>query len=255
MDPETLVAASHQNFIGSFRLLAEHMQGAAIYDGHGVFAYATGIGSPMFNGCIALEGASEEAFGSAVGWLLGRGVPCSVWVHEPAAARLGGVASACGLERLEQPYPGMALHPIPASPAAPEGVEIAVVGETGEADLIAAQAKLGRTEDVVRRLLGRSFRTDPDVRLFVARLDGDPVGASLAIRTGDVTGVYAVGTAQAARRRGVGTAATWAAIDAAREWDTPTVVLQSSSMGLSVYRAMGFEVVASYATFARRPKA
>lgn len=242
------IAALHQNFIGSYRLLAKHVEGSATYEGHGVFAFATGVPTSVFNGCIALDDASEEAFGSAVGWLLRRELPCRVWVHEPAATRLGGVASAFGLARLEHLYPGMALQPIPEPPPTPAGVTIDLVNEENEADL-AIYAELWLGEAAVRKLFGRSFRTDPNVRMFVARLDDESVGTSLAIRTGDVAGVYSVGTVKSARKRGVGTAATWAAIGAARDWGCDIVVLQSSSMGLSIYRAMGFEVVASYATF------
>lgn len=248
------IAASHQNLIGSYRLLVDHVEAGACYEGHGVFAFATGVPHSMFNGCIALDAASEEAFGSALGWLLRRELPCHVWVHEPAAERLGGVARAFGLVRREHPHPGMALHPIPEPPTTPADVTIDLVGEEDEADL-AIYAELGMGEDAVRKLFGHSFRTDPNVRVFVARLDGELVGTSLAVRTDDVTGVYAVGTAKSARKRGVGTAATWAAIAAARDWGCRTVVLQSSSMGMSIYRAMGFEVVAPYATFVRSDQA
>ena len=53
-----------------------------------------------------------------------------------------------------------------------------------------------------------------------------------------------------ARRRGVGSAVTWAAIEAGRAWGYDTIVLQSSVMGLSMYSAMGFRTVAPYVVFA-----
>jgi GNAT superfamily N-acetyltransferase len=81
------------------------------------------------------------------------------------------------------------------------------------------------------------------------RLEGRPVGATLAIRTGDVGGVYAVETLPEARRRGVGTAVTWACVAAARAWGCRTVVLQASDMGLPVYLAMGFRTVVGYAEY------
>lgn len=246
-----LVAASHRSFIGSYRLLTKHVSGGTTYEGHGVFAFTTGVGMSIFNGCIALEEASEEAFGSALDWLLRHDLPWRVWVHEPAVGRLGGVATAFGLARQADVYPGMAMHPIPPRPADPPGIAVEAVDGDGEACLVAAYARIGRDADFVTRLFGPAFRGDPDVRMFCARLNGEPVGTSLALRTGDVAGVYAVGTAKDARKRGVGTAATWAAIDAAMGWRARTVVLQSSSMGLSIYRAMGFRTVASYVTYLR----
>lgn len=249
MTSAELISASHRNFIGSYRLLADRTNGGAFYEGHGVCAFATGVRASIFNGCIAFEDASEEGFAGALGWLLQRDLPCRVWVHEPAVERLGHVAFAFGLSLQNEPYPGMALHPIPEPPHPPEGISLDVVAGEGMAALLEVHAKIGVSEATVEKLFGRSFRTDPDVRMFCGRLHGEPVGTSLAIRTGDVAGVYAVGTAKSARKRGVGTATTWAAVDAARTWGCRAVVLQSSIMGLSIYRAMGFGVVARYATF------
>jgi predicted acetyltransferase len=64
-----------------------------------------------------------------------------------------------------------------------------------------------------------------------------------------VVGVYAVGTSTVARRRGIATAMTWAAVQAGREWGCAAATLQASEMGEPVYRAMGFETVARYVTF------
>ena len=250
-----LIAASHQSFIGSYRLLAEHAAAGAVYDMHDVFAFTTGAKASIFNGCIALDDATEEAFGGAVEWLLRQSVPCRVWIHAPAADRLAGVARAYHLVRQEDPYPGMALHPIPEPPPVPPGITLEVVEEKGEACLFEVYEKIGRSVAAAERLFGPEFRTDPDVRMFCARLDGEPVGTSIAIRTGDVGGVYAVGTAKSARKRGVGTASTWATIDAAHDWGCHTVVLQSSHMALSIYRRMGFEVVAPYVTFVPQAQA
>jgi len=94
--------------------------------------------------------------------------------------------------------------------------------------------------------------SDPAVRLAVAYLDGEPVSCGAAIRSGSTIGVYAVATIERARRQGIGGAVSWAAIDAGRAaWEGTIAVLQSSEIGLSVYRAMGFEKVAGYYLYAR----
>ena len=90
---------------------------------------------------------------------------------------------------------------------------------------------------------------DPAVAPFVGRLDGYAVGTSLAIRSDTASGVYNVVTLERARRRGVGTALTWAAVAAGKAWGRDTIVLQSSAMAESMYRAMGFRLVAPYAVF------
>ena len=62
-------------------------------------------------------------------------------------------------------------------------------------------------------------------------------------------GVYGVGTRPEFRRRGVGTALSWAAVNAGREWGCDTVVLQATAAGLPVHERMGFRNVVRYVTF------
>jgi hypothetical protein len=71
----------------------------------------------------------------------------------------------------------------------------------------------------------------------------------LAICSDTASGVYNVVTLERARGRGVGTALTWAAVAAGKAWGLDTIVLQSSPMAESMYRAMGFRLVAPYAVF------
>jgi hypothetical protein len=52
-----------------------------------------------------------------------------------------------------------------------------------------------------------------------------------------------------ARRRGVAAATTWACVSAARDWHLEIVALQASVMGFSLYRAIGFRTVVSYAVY------
>jgi GNAT superfamily N-acetyltransferase len=107
----------------------------------------------------------------------------------------------------------------------------------------------GFREESARMLYVPPFVDDPDVRLFNAYVEGRPAGHSAAIRTGDVSGVYAVGVPDEFRLRGIGSAVTWAAVQAGCEWDCDLAVLQSSPMGFGVYRRMGFEVLTHYAIY------
>ena len=92
-----------------------------------------------------------------------------------------------------------------------------------------------------------------DVRFFLGSLDGRTVATSFAVRTLDVVGVYGVGTDESVRRRGIGTAMTWACLGAGRDWGCTTAILQASEMGRGVYASMGFRPVTSYLSFERPP--
>ena len=85
---------------------------------------------------------------------------------------------------------------------------------------------------IVRQLFTPALNDDPDVSLFTARWNDEPVGGAMSLRVDDTVGVYAVGTLKRARRRGVATAATWAAIDSWRRRGCTVAVLQASEMGL-----------------------
>ena len=76
--------------------------------------------------------------------------------------------------------------------------------------------------------------------LLAARVDGEMVAATLAYDFGDDCGIYNVGTAEKARRRGLGTALTAAQAYDARARSCRTASLQSTPMAERVYAAVGF---------------
>lgn len=236
MKPDSeLVSAAHLNYIGSFRKLAEHSSNGEIRSERPVFAFVTGLPIPLFNGCVVTDVPTAMQLRMALEWLSGRRVPYQVSIVEELVPDLHEVVATQGLARDPAPYPGMVLHPIPEPPDPAPGVTVTPGIERGLADY-----------------LPRSFASDSDVRVFTARLDGRPVGTSIVIRTGEVAGVYGVGTVPEARGRGVGTAASWAAVAAGRAWGCDTIVLQATEMGLPIYERMGFRTVVRYITFSSR---
>jgi ribosomal protein S18 acetylase RimI-like enzyme len=76
--------------------------------------------------------------------------------------------------------------------------------------------------------------------LLAARADGEMVAAALAYDFADDCGIYNVGTAEKARRRGLGTALTAAQVHDARDRGCRTASLQSTQMAERVYAALGF---------------
>ena len=89
---------------------------------------------------------------------------------------------------------------------------------------------------------------DPAMALFLGRVEGKPVGASMGYRTDDAVGVFGVTTVESARRRGYGAALTRAAM--LPESGLPAV-LAPSPQGERVYRRLGFEPVGALTIWAR----
>jgi GNAT superfamily N-acetyltransferase len=251
LEPD-LVAAADQNFIGSYEKLAEHQEAGSVQRFGSVTAFVSGLPISFLNGGIAPGAATAAELEAAVEWLDERGYPYEVWIGEAFADEHGSALTAIGFERSSWPIPTMILRP-PAEPAPPAaGVTVrAVEDDATLEEHIAMQVEQGFPEEAARRMYSASLARDPDVRIYTAYLEGQAVGSSIAIRTGAVSGVYSVGTRPDARRRGVGTAVTWAAVGAGAGWGATMVALQSSEMGYPVYREMGFEVLNRYALFHR----
>ncbi len=86
-------------------------------------------------------------------------------------------------------------------------------------------------------------------RSYVGRLDGEVVTtASLAPAVG-IGGIYNVATLPKARRQGLGAAMTLTALREARELGCRIGILQSSAIGLGVYRRLGFERYSTYSVY------
>jgi len=251
-----------ENLVAGFaELLARHPPAgreAAVRRLGRVVACSTGRRAGFFNPVIVLEPVPPADLAAALDWMADRGHAYSVRIRDDVEdAALRDVLVDHGLVREAWVEPAMVMTPLPAPPSRPAGLEIVEATEatldafyaanTAAFDLPAAAVEM------VRDLTPPEIIGDPDIRLFGGYLDGAPAGCAFAIRSPGVVGVYAVGTASTARRRGVGTAMTWVAIDAGRTWGCRAATLQASAMGEPIYRAMGFETVTRYVTWSQPP--
>jgi len=248
-----LVAASNLNFVGSCIKLAQHCPRGEIRIEGAVTAFVTGVPIPIFNGCLALEDSTSSDLAAANTWVASKAVPYHVWVTEDASGQPERHALPAGFVRDTWTLPGMVLQSRETTPTPPGGVSVEPVEGAALGECVGVYVAGGLPRALAETLFSPGFAADPDVQLFTARLDGRPVGSAIAIRTGDVAGVYAVGTLNHARQRGVGTAATWAAVGAGRAWGCDTIVLQASEMGFPTYSKMGFRTVVRYAVYSRTP--
>jgi GNAT superfamily N-acetyltransferase len=89
----------------------------------------------------------------------------------------------------------------------------------------------------------------PHVRGFVGYVDGQPAATSLLLMTGDVAGIYWVGTLATHRNQGLGASITAHAVNAGLARGCTAAGLQASPLGQPVYRRIGFELPRAYAPF------
>jgi GNAT superfamily N-acetyltransferase len=117
------------------------------------------------------------------------------------------------------------------------------VDELGEVDRSALEViEPGPAEFwAVDGLEGLVPELDPaGAHFYVARLDGENVSMLMAFDQAGDCGIYMVGTVEAARRRGIATALSADAVNAARERGCLTASLQSTAMAEGVYARVGF---------------
>jgi GNAT superfamily N-acetyltransferase len=140
------------------------------------------------------------------------------------------------------PLPAARVSPVPA------GVDVVHVSDVAT---LAHHRAVDREAFDDPGVVAETFAPDsilerPNVGLFLALLDGVPVGTSVGVATGKVVGVFGVAVLEAARRRGIGAAVTDAAIAFGAGRGCDLAYLQATPMGAPVYARMGFESVGTY---------
>jgi GNAT superfamily N-acetyltransferase len=147
---------------------------------------------------------------------------------------------------IDEDEPSMLLQPIPEIPEPPSGLDIRHVATEAELNDFLRITRTGR-----RWIPSLEAARDPNVALFVGYVDGAPVATSRINVMGDVGDINGVETLKDYRRRGFGTALTWAAVAAGRERGCTAITLSASPMGYPVYLKMGFQPVCVYRTYVR----
>jgi hypothetical protein len=142
----------------------------------------------------------------------------------------------------EEPWFYRPAGPLDASaPAELEVVRVTNAEEVEELELVSVRG-FGNEEATIDPGLMHpaAVLDDPKMALFIGRVEGKPIGASMGYVTEHAVGVFGVTTIASARRRGYGAALTRAAM--LTETGLPSV-LAPSEQGASVYRGLGFESV------------
>jgi GNAT superfamily N-acetyltransferase len=206
-----------------------------------------GFAMPMFNSAF-LKHPGEDlaaAIAEAQAYFAEIDLPFHFECRREEVATCEAALGAAGFDRAAD-VPVMVLDRIPsAAPALLAGLEIARVEQ--REDL----AGFGLPERAGSAFLTDVMHARDDVEFFLGRLDGEAVATSCLVVSGATAGIYWVATREAARRKGLGEALTWAAVLAGGRRGCDYASLQASVMGRPVYTRMGFASPTAYAKFER----
>jgi ribosomal protein S18 acetylase RimI-like enzyme len=177
----------------------------------------------------------------------------SPWVQSRSGyERTQAAARELGLTELER-LPGMVVRPGELSEV-DRDLEIGPIAdeELGKAIAILAVA-FGAPEELLVRFAVR-VRTMPEAMWYVGRVDDTIVSTALGLSIDGVTGIFNVATPSEHRGRGYGTALTAHAVRDGFNAGSEFAFLQSSELGHTVYRQLGFRDVEEYVLQRRPPK-
>lgn len=257
---DRLVAASDRNCIEFFQHYG-YGPGCELHEDGDLDWFVTGIPHPLFNGVMDTRLEPQDVgrrIDDMVAEFGRRHLPLE-WTTGATTrpADLGHRLEAKGFEHTLD-VPAMVLDLTRLSELSLPGgltIELARTGEELEACLRIGLASFEIPTAFVPRLLEIEEAMPSDqkrlTRHFLGRVDGKPVATSELFLAAGVAGLYFVGTAEGARRRGLGRAMTLAALRGARDLGFRAAVLQATSMGESVYRALGFRELFTMGVYLR----
>lgn len=247
------------HFVSAIAVLVEHVGSEGIHAGRdGIVVTAMGRGGQEFNTAMVIGSTRDPD--ASIAWacetLEGRGDSSMVQVPDALYdERLGAALRACNLE-LAEVMPGMVREVSTEAPPLPTGLRIEQVTDQDRLDSYALTTAANFGAPDPRRSLGKfpaSLIDDPRVAMMNGYLDdlAEPVATAVSVMTEGVAGVYSITARQDVRRRGIGAAMTWAAMQAGARKGADVAALQATVMGQSLYTGMGFRAVREYLRFTR----
>jgi GNAT superfamily N-acetyltransferase len=265
-----LAAAVEENLFALFRAMAAALPGSEIEEGQKLSRHVTFPSNPMFKGVWRTrlaEAEADEAIDETIAWFKARQAPFIFWWTGPGTtpADLGDRLMARGLLSMEEQMQELA-HGIKQTAAGAPGM-VANLDDMNEAVLtqtppgfvieeIQTEASLYDFKQVfvesyeIPDWAGQAW-VDASLkiglgqtpwRMYLGRLNGQPVATNMLFNGGGVASVYAVATVPSARGRGIGGAITLKPLLEARAIGYRYAVLFSTEMGVHAYERIGFRL-------------
>jgi ribosomal protein S18 acetylase RimI-like enzyme len=264
-----LAAAVEANLFALFRAMAA-LPDSELVETEGLSRHLAFPTNPMFKGVWRAhlpESEADAAIDDTIAWFRARGAPFFFWWTGPTTAPrdLGVRLAARGLLSMEAQMealaagihstalgaPGMVADLREMNEAAltqaPPGFAIEEVRDEAalydfKRVLIAGYempewAANGWVEAALRVGIGQT-----PWKMYLGRLNGEPVATNMLFNGGGVASVYGVATAPSARGKGIGGAITLAPLLEARAAGYRYAVLFASEMGIHAYERIGFRL-------------
>jgi ribosomal protein S18 acetylase RimI-like enzyme len=249
-----LIALVDANLVAFGRHLASRAPGGGLEERKDVLLVAGDHPTPVIVNSaftIGTDPDPDSILPAAAAFFGRRGHGYGLWTRAHADAALEAVLPAAGFVPMIT-LPVMVLEARPAARPAPPGTQVRRVIDTAGVEDFRVAGRAGfASDDEDRAAIESAFRDPasllgPAVAGFVAYVDGVPVAAAMSFTALGVTRVGWVGTDPAYRRRGLGEAVTRAAVLAGFDLGATLAALESSPMGVPLYRSMGFREITTY---------
>lgn len=262
VSPEAMARANESNYAATMAMLAG-VYGGEMRDEPDMLWYVTGMPIAFLNG-VARSNLALETLDDRITWAIERARTLSIsfnWHIGPSTRPIGladHLARHGLIDAGETPAMGVELALLPEMPALPAGVTIEQVRDhdtLGQWGYMSAVGS-GLPESVAlgfQEITARDRLDDDSPKYYLARLDGEPVATSAMTLVAGVAGLYAVGTMEHARGRGLGAAMTLLPLLAARDLGYRIGILQASAMGYPIYARLGFKEHFRYRTYYWEP--
>jgi hypothetical protein len=245
------IEIAEQNSFAAWRLLARYAEGGMVDETDEVLF--TSIPAPVayFNSAFVKPPACvSDQLDNVLAYFKAKDVPFTIRFRDDADAAVACEGAGLVLGG-SAPYMNGEAAAMPAASDA----DVRIVDAGSLSDYIAVLAEgFGMPKRLAAAVFTPASLAADDFAMLLA-FDGDtPVASSALAVSGDVAGVYNVGTPPQFRQRGFGEVATRAAIAEGVRRGCTRTTLQASAMGFPIYERMGYRTVATWRNFTSPPE-
>jgi len=177
------------------------------------------------------------------------GTPFTVMTRAGRTPAVEEAARELGLTK-EIPIPGMTVTPLELNDPSTDLEVLGVETADGLAQALAVGASgFGVPAELVASLYALDVAELEGLEYYLGRAEGRDVSTAVGFTIDGTTGIFSVATPEEHRGHGYGAAITARAVRDGFAADADLAGLQSSPMGESVYKRLGFREVETYVLF------